>query len=57
MTKPDPNRYRTPLGERIRYFIQVMLLMPIPLILLIVVAILLMKPAADSFEDIDLWCE
>ena len=57
MTMPDPNRYRTPLGERIRYFIQVMFLLPIPLFLLIALAILLIKPTADSFEDIDVWCE
>ena len=53
----NPNRDGTPLGERIRYFIQVMFLLPIPLFLLIVLAILLIKPTADSFEDIDVWCE
>ena len=57
MPMSNPNRDGTPLGERIRYFIQVMFLLPIPLFLLIVLAILLIKPTADSFEDIDVWCE
>ena len=57
MPMSDPNRYGTPLGERIRYFIQVMFLLPIPLFLLIALAILWIKPTADSFEDIDVWCE
>lgn len=57
MPMSDPNRYRTPVGERIRYFIQVMFLLPIPLFLLIALAIIWIKPTADQFEDIDVWCE
>ena len=57
MTKSDPNRHRTPLGERIRYFILVMVLFPIPVATLVGLVVLLTDPTADQFEDIDVWCE
>jgi len=57
MTMPDLKPKRTPLHERMRYFMVVVFLLPFPVAVLLGLAILLIKPTADSFEDIDVWCE
>ena len=57
MTSSDPKPTETPLYERMRYFLVVMFLLPFPVAVLLGLAILLVDPTADQFEDIDVWCE
>ena len=57
MTSSDPKPTETPLYERLRYFMVVMFLLPFPVAVLLGLAILLIDPTADQFEDIDVWCE
>ena len=57
MTSSDPKPTETPLYERLRYFMVVMFLLPFPVAALLGLAILLIDPTADQFEDIDVWCE
>ena len=57
MTPSDPKSTKTPLYERMRYFMFVMFLLPFPVAALLGLAILLIDPTADQFEDIDVWCE
>ena len=57
MLSPDPKPKRTTLHERMRYFMVVVFLLPFPVAVLLGLAILLIEPTADQFEDIDAWCE
>ena len=57
MISPDLEPKITPLHERMRYFMVVVFLLPFPVAVLLGLAILLIEPTADQFEDIDVWCE
>ena len=57
MPMSNPNRDGTPLGERMRYFMVVVFLLPFPVAVLLGLAILLIEPTVDQFEDIDVSCE